>query len=287
MSGPETKAQQVERSLSKTYRKSIWVPFIQALKTYELLSPGDCVGVCVSGGKDSMLLAVLLQMLQKYSDFPFSLRFLAMDPGYTEENRRQLEENCALLHIPVTVFSAPIFRYVDKNEKSPCYLCARMRRGYLYAKAKELGCNKIALGHHANDAIETTLLGMLYAGKIEGMRPKLKSKNFPGMELIRPLYCVEERAICNWQQYNDLHFLRCACTVTAKQAQGESDSKRAEVKALIANMKKTNPDVEKSLFQSLHHVNADTMVGYKVLGKERLFTADYREPETDEDETES
>ena len=231
----------------------------------------------ISGGKDSMLLAKLLQMLQKRSDFPFEVRFLVMDPGYTPENRQRIVDNAALLEIPVTIREADIFRYVSGVEKNPCYLCARMRRGYLYKYAQELSCNKIALGHHFSDVVETTLMGMLYGAQIQAMMPKLHSQNYPGMELIRPMYCVHEEDIIAWARYNELQFLQCACRFTEKaETEGrESLSKRKETKALLKELKKTNPDVEKHIFRSIHMVNLDTLLGWKQDGMEHSFLQDY------------
>ena len=214
MSKELSQCQVIERSLSKTYRKRIWVPFIMAIKKYELIQEGDRIAVCISGGKDSMLLAKLLQMLQRHSDFPFELVFLVMDPGYNSINREKIESNAKLLEIPITIFETDIFNIADRTEKNPCYLCAKMRRGHLYSQAKKLGCNKIALGHHFNDVIETTLLGMFYGSQLQAMLPKLHSTNFEGMELIRPLYCVHEDDIIAWTKYNHLEFIQCACRFT-------------------------------------------------------------------------
>ena len=258
-----TACQIAERSIQKTYRDRIWTPFIHALKTYELLHEGDKVAVCISGGKDSMLLAKLMQMLQRLSDFPFDLVYLVMDPGYAPENRKKIEDNAKLLEIPITVFD------------SPCYLCARMRRGNLYAEAKKLGCNKIALGHHMDDVIETTLIGMFYSSQMSAMIPKLHSKNFEGMELIRPLYCVREDDIIRWAKYNGLSFLQCACRFTENTESGESVSKRKEIKELIRKLKKDNPDIDISIFNSLHAVETDTFPGIKKDGEVHSFLEDY------------
>lgn len=265
----------VERSIIKTYRKRIWNPFLIALKNYKLVNAGDKIAVCISGGKDSMLMAKLLQELHKYSEVPFELVYLVMDPGYNAENRKKIEDNARLLHIPITVFETNIFTVADKTEKSPCYLCARMRRGHLYKKAQDLGCNKIALGHHFNDVIETTLLGMFYGSQIQSMPPKLHSTNFEGMELIRPMYCIHEDAIIAWQKYNGLDFIQCACRFTEKCENGTGDSKRQEIKQLIKELKKTNPNIEKSIFNSIHSVCLDTMVGYKSNGVEHSFLDNY------------
>ena len=265
----------VERSIIKTYRKRIWNPFLIALKNYKLVNAGDKIAVCISGGKDSMLMAKLLQELHKYSEVPFDLVYLVMDPGYNAENRKKIEDNARLLHIPITVFETDIFTVADKTEKSPCYLCARMRRGHLYKRAKDLGCNKIALGHHFNDVIETTLLGMFYGSQIQSMPPKLHSTNFEGMELIRPMYCIHEDAIIAWQKYNGLDFIQCACRFTENCENGTGDSKRQEIKQLIKELKKTNPNIEKSIFNSIHSVCLDTMVGYKSNGVEHSFLDNY------------
>ncbi|WP_293972794.1 ATP-binding protein [uncultured Ruminococcus sp.] len=265
----------VERSIIKTYRKRIWNPFLIALKNYKLVNAGDKIAVCISGGKDSMLMAKLLQELHKYSEVPFELVYLVMDPGYNAENRKKIEDNARLLNIPITVFETDIFTVANKTEKSPCYLCARMRRGHLYKKAQDLGCNKIALGHHFNDVIETTLLGMFYGSQIQSMPPKLHSTNFKGMELIRPMYCIHEDAIIAWQKYNELEFIQCACRFTENCENGTGDSKRQEIKQLIRELKKTNPNIEKSIFNSIHSVCLDTMVGYKSNGVEHSFLENY------------
>ena len=263
-----------ERSLIKTYRKTLWNPFIAAVKRYELVEPGDHIAVCISGGKDSVVLAKLMQELQKHTEHPFDLTFLVMDPGYNAANRQLIEENAALLGIPITVFESDIFDVTVQVEKNPCYLCARMRRGCLYAKAKELGCNKIALGHHLSDVIETTLLGLFYGAQVQTMPPKLHSKNFEGMELIRPLYCVHEDAILAWKNYNNLQFLQCACRFTEERdgsGDGIGASKRQEMKMLLRELKKTNPNIEKSIFQAVHGVQLDTFPGFKYRGEEHSF----------------
>lgn len=263
-----------ERSLIKKYRKTLWNPFIAAVKRYELIAPGDKIAVCISGGKDSMILAKLMQELQRHTDQPFELAFLVMDPGYNVENRALIEYNAARLNIPVTIFDSNIFDVTTQVEKNPCYLCARMRRGFLYAKAQALGCNKIALGHHYSDVIETTLLGLFYGAQIQTMPPKLHSKNFPGMELIRPLYCIHEDDIIRWKAYNQLRFLHCACRFTeARDASGDGvgESKRQEMKVLLRELKKVNPNVEKSIFAAVHGVQLDTMVGVKFRGKAYSF----------------
>ena len=264
-------AESVERSIIKKYRKELWNPFTYAVNRYELIKEGDRIAVCVSGGKDSMLLAKLMQELNRHSAYPFEVKYLVMDPGYNGENRRKIEENLELLNIPAEIFSSDIFAAADATEKNPCYLCARMRRGHLYAKARELGCNKIALGHHFNDVIETTLMAMLYGAQLQGMMPKLHSTNFPGMELIRPLYCVHEEDIIAWARYNGLEFIRCACKLTAGIEAGELSGKRRETKELIAQIKKTSPNVEKSIFNAIHEVSLDTFPAYKTRGEEHFF----------------
>lgn len=269
-----TPCEVAERSIIKKYRKVLWNPFIAAVKRYELVAPGDKIAVCISGGKDSMLLAKLMQELQRHTSHPFELVFMVMDPGYAPENRRLIGENAARLEIPVTIFDSDIFDVTVQVDRNPCYLCARMRRGFLYAKAQELGCNKIALGHHFSDVIETTLMALLYGAQLQAMPPKLRSRNFPGMELIRPLYCVHEDDIIAWKNYNSLQFLQCACRFTeARDASGDGvgRSKRQEMKVLIRELKKTNPNVEKSIFAAIHGVQLDTMVGVKFRGKEYSF----------------
>ena len=261
MSRELTPQETAERSLIKTYRKSIWNPFIAAVKRYELIEPGDRIAVCISGGKDSVILAKLMQELQRHTSQPFELVFMVMDPGYKPENRKLIEDNAALLGIPITIFDSDIFDVTVSVEKNPCYLCARMRRGFLYAKAQELGCNKIALGHHFSDVIETTVMGLFYGGQLQAMPPKLRSKNFPGMELIRPLYCVHEDAIIAWKNYNHLQFLQCACRFTEEReaaGDGVGRSKRQEIKFLLRELKKTNPNIEKSIFQGINGIQLDT-----------------------------
>lgn len=268
----------IERSIIKKFRKVIWNPFIIAIKKYKLVNAGDKIAVCISGGKDSMLMAKLMQELKKYSEVPFELEFVVMDPGYNEINRQKIESNAALLNVPIKIFETDIFDVANKTVKSPCYLCARMRRGHLYKIAKDLGCNKIALGHHFDDVIETTLIGMFYGSQLQSMPPKLHSTNFEGMELIRPLYCVHESAILAWQKYNQLEFIQCACRFTEKNnssGDGIGSSKRQEIKELIKTLKKTNPNIDKNIFNSVHSVCLDTMVGYKSKGVEHSFLDDY------------
>ncbi len=254
---------EIERSIIKKFRKSIWNCFVGAINEYELIKEGDKIAVCISGGKDSMLMAKCMQELYRHSLYPFELVFLVMDPGYNEENRKLIEENARLMNIPITIFQSNIFDVVVDAGGAPCYLCARMRRGCLYSKAKELGCNKIALGHHFDDMIETLLLNMTYASEIKTMLPKLKSSNFEGMELIRPLYKVKEKDIIAWCGYNQLHFLRCACKFTAESEYNEEMSKRKEIKALIKDIKKVNPAVDDNIFRSIHNVNLASIVGWR------------------------
>lgn len=262
-------------SILKKYRKEIWGPFTSALKDYRLIEPGDKIAVCMSGGKDSALLGVLLKQLQRHSDVPYELEFIAMDPGYNPANRELLLENCRKLELPVKMFETNIFSVAEKQEKNPCYLCARMRRGHLYSFAQSLGCNKIALGHHFSDVIETTLMGMLWGSQIQAMLPKLHSTNHPGMELIRPMYKIHEDAIVAWARYNDLHFLQCACLMTEKAEVDENASKRRETKRLIRELKQSNPDVEKNIFNSIHRANVDTLVGYKLNDEQHTFLDNY------------
>ena len=270
--------QLVERSIQKKYRDVLWTPFIAAVKRYELISAGDKIAVCISGGKDSMLMAKLLQMLQRHSEVPFELVYLVMDPGYNAVNRQKIESNAQFLHIPITVFETNIFDVANNTDKSPCYLCAKMRRGHLYSKAQSLGCNKIALGHHFSDVVETTVMAMFYGSQLQAMPPKLRSQNFPGMELIRPLYCIHEDDILAWKRYNDLEFIQCACRFTENCTMcdnGGGGSKRQEIKTLLRRLRLDNPNIEKSIFNSIHSVCLDTMVGYKSGGIEHTFTEIY------------
>ena len=287
MSRELEKCQLIERSIIKRFRKEIWNPFIEGVKRYQLIQAGDRIAVCMSGGKDSMLLAKLMQQLQKHSDVPFELEFLVMDPGYAEMNRQKIIDNAALMQIPIKIFDSKIYDIVSDIEQSPCYLCARMRRGHLYKFAQELGCNKIALGHHFSDVVVTTLMGMLYGAQIQAMMPKLHSMNFPGMELIRPLYCVHEDQIIAWKNYNGLEFIQCACRFTENCSVNENEagkSKRKEVKLLLKQLKIGNPHVEKHIFQSIHSVKLDTLIGYKKDGVEHCFLDEYdKNSQSDED----
>ena len=280
MSRELTFAERVERSLITTYRKELWKPFILAVKRYELIQAGDKIAVCISGGKDSMLMAKLMQELQKHTNIPFEAVYLVMDPGYNEINRRKIEQNAALLEVPITIFETNVFEVANGSEKNPCYLCARMRRGCLYSKAKELGCNKIALGHHFNDVIETTVMGMFYGAQLQAMLPKLHSDNFEGMELIRPMYCIHEDDIIRWKNAHELEFIQCACRFTENCTMcdnGGGGSKRQEVKALLKRLKKDSPDIEKSIFNSIHAVCLDTMPGWKSGGQEHSFLEHYND----------
>ena len=272
-------SKEVELSIRKKFRKSIWCKFTKAINEYELVKPGDKIAVCISGGKDSMLMAKLFQELKLHNKFEFEVKFLVMDPGYSLANRKVIEENARKMNIPITIFESDIFESVFNVEKSPCYLCARMRRGHLYHYAKELGCNKIALGHHYDDVIETILMGMLYGAQIQTMMPKLHSTNFEGMELIRPLYLVREDDIKAWRDYNGLHFIQCACkfTDTCTSCNNENRSKRVEVKELIAKLKEVNQYVEGNIFKSVENVNLETVVAYKKDGVKHHFLDTYDE----------
>ena len=270
---------EVEQSIRKRFKKKIWCRFTKAINDYELAKEGDKIAVCISGGKDSMLMAKLFQELKRHHKFPFEVVFLVMDPGYSPENRKVIENNARRLNIPITIFEANIFEAVFHVEKSPCYLCARMRRRYLYSKAKELGCNKIALGHHYDDVIETILMGMLYGAQMQTMMPKLHSSNFEGMELIRPLYLIREDDIKAWRDANGLHFIQCACkftdTCSSCDKDGQSNSKRLEIKKLIRELKKTNPFVEGNIFKSVENVNLSTIIAYKKDGVKHHFLETY------------
>ncbi len=271
----EHTAKEIEKSIQKKFHKQLFSKFAKAVRDYRLVQEGDKIAVCISGGKDSMLMAKLFQELKKHRKVSFELEFLVMDPGYLERNRMLLEHNARQMGIPVTVFASDIFDAVYGIEKSPCYLCARMRRGHLYNQARELGCNKIALGHHYDDVIETILMGMLYGGQVQTMMPKLHSTNFKGMELIRPMYYIREEDIIHWRDYNGLSFLQCACRFTEDYTRcgedGQSGSKRLEIKNLIAEMKKINPFVEGNIFKSVENVNLSTIIAYKEHGVKHHF----------------
>ena len=269
--------QQIERSIQKTYHKRLWTPFITAIKQYDLIAPGDRIAVCISGGKDSMLMAKLLQLLQRHSDVPFEVVYLVMDPGYNAANRQKIESNAVLLHIPVTIFSTDIFEITSTAGQSPCYLCARMRRGYLYSKARELGCNKIALGHHFSDVVETTVMSMFYGSQLQAMPPKLHSTSFPGMTLIRPMYCIHEEDILAWKRYNELEFIQCACRFTENcvSCGGGRGSKRDEMKELVAQFRKTSDVIETNIFNSVRNINLRTVIGYHKDDEAYNFLDDY------------
>ncbi|HKM01588.1 MAG TPA: ATP-binding protein [Sedimentibacter sp.] len=267
--------EEIERSIIKKYRKTIWSKFISASKEYKLIQDNDKIAVCISGGKDSMLMAKCMQHLQKYSDIKFETEYIVMDPGYNEMNRQAIIDNAKLLNIPVKIFNTPIFEIVDRVDETPCYLCARMRRGYLYRNAKELGCNKIALGHHFDDVIETVLMSMLYAAEIKTMMPKLKSTNHEGMELIRPMYKIREEDIISWKRYNNLQFIQCACRVTERTHNEEIGSKRQEMKMLIRKLTQINPNIDTNIFRSIHNINLDTIIGYRKGKVHHNFLDDY------------
>lgn len=283
----EERYPEIEKSIRKEFHKTIFSRFTKAINEYELVKEGDKIAVCISGGKDSMLMAKLFQELQKHRKVNFDVVFLVMDPGYNETNRKVIEENARLLNIPITIFETSIFETVYEIEKSPCYLCARMRRGYLYSKAKELGCNKIALGHHYDDVIETILMGMLYGAQIQTMMPKLHSTNFEGMELIRPMYLIREDDIKHWRDYNDLHFIQCACrftdTCTTCREDGSTGSKRMEIKGLIKELKEINPFIEGNIFKSVENVNLSTVIAYKENGVKHHFLENYDTAERTEE----
>lgn len=259
---PEDFAGKVEEGLRKKFHKKLFSPFAKAINVYKLLEPDDKVAVCISGGKDSMLMAKLFQELKRHNKFPFELVFLVMDPGYNTENRERIEKNAKLLNVPVTFFETDIFENVLNIEKSPCYICARMRRGHLYAKAKELGCNKIALGHHYDDVIETILMGMLYGGQMQTMMPRVKSANFEGMKLIRPMYLIREADIKAWRDFYNLKFLLCACKFTA-ESEMNAISKRKEVKDLIKSLSESDLEIAQNIFKSAENVNLSTVIAYK------------------------
>lgn len=270
--------QEIERSIIKKFRKDIWNKFVMGIKEYKMISEGDKIAVCISGGKDSMLLAKCMEHLQRYSEMKFELEYIVMDPGYNPENRQKIIDNARLMNIPIKMFEARIFNYVAGLDKNPCYMCARMRRGNLYKFAQDLGCNKIALGHHFDDVIETILMSMVYGGQIQTMMPKLHSRNYAGMELIRPLYMVKEADIIRWVEQNDLHFIRCACRFTESYEGSEKKgevSKRQEMKELIAKFRATNPNIENNIFKSVYNVNLRTVIQYEYKGKKYNFMDTY------------
>ena len=277
-------AARMERSILTDFRKTLWKPFIAAIKQYELIQEGDKIAVCISGGKDSMLLAKLFQVLHRHTAIPFELEFIVMDPGYNPVNRQKIIDNAALMEIPIRIFDSDIFDAATHAERNPCYLCARMRRGFLYDRAQELGCNKIALGHHFNDVIETTLIGMFYGSQLQAMLPKLHSRNFQHMELIRPMYMIHEDTIKEWCTANELTFIQCACRFVEQRDQsldGVGDSKRQEIKVLLRQLRQRDPDIEKSIFNSIHTVTLDTFPGWKIHGEEYSYLEEYsRWPDT-------
>lgn len=266
---------EIERSIIKKYRKEIWAKFVKAINEYELIEEHDKIAVCISGGKDSMLMAKCFQELKKHGKFDFELEFLVMDPGYSEKNKKRIEETAKKLGIPITVFESDIFEVVNKIEESPCYLCARMRRGFLYSKAQELGCNKIALGHHFDDVIETILMSMLYGGEVKTMLPKLHSTNYPNMQLIRPMYLIRENKIISWATHNHLEFLNCACKFTEQNRNKENESKRKEVKKLIDKLEKNSKYVPMNIFKSVYNINLNTIIGYHKNEEYHHFLDDY------------
>ncbi len=270
--------ERTEESIRKKFRKKLFSRFTKAIVEYELIQPNDKIAVCISGGKDSFAMAKLFQELKRHNKIPFEIIFLLMDPGYNAENREKIETNAKLLNIPLTVFETDIFESVFNIEKSPCYLCARMRRGHLYHRAKDLGCNKIALGHHYDDVIETILMGMLYGGQMQTMMPKLKSDNFEGMELIRPMYLIREETIKAWRDYNGLEFIQCACKFTEGAARDPSGSKRQKVKELIRTLEKDDTGIEQNIFRSVENVNLKTVITYKDKeGVRHRFTDEYND----------
>lgn len=275
----ENRAKEIEQSIRKTFSRSVLSKFTKAVSQYELVKPGDKIAVCISGGKDSMLMAKLFQELKMHNKFPFEVMFLVMDPGYSKENRAIIEGNARLMGIPITIFETDIFDSVYNVQNNPCYLCARMRRGNLYSKAKELGCNKIALGHHYDDVIETILMGMIYGGQVQTMMPKLHSAHFEGMQVIRPMYLIREKDIIRWKNYNDLHFIQCACkftdTCTTCDPDSRTSSKRQEIKHLIAELAKGNPQIEYNIFKSVENVNLKSIISYKNEGEVHHFLDGY------------
>ncbi len=266
---------EIEKSIIKKFKKSIWVKFTRSVREYNLINEGDRIAVCISGGKDSILMAKCFQELKRHKKCNFELEFIVMDPGYNKENIELIISNCKSLEIPIKIFESPIFGIVSEIDDSPCYLCARMRRGYLYSKAQELGCNKIALGHHFDDVIETILLAMLYGAEIKTMMPKLHSTNFENMQLIRPMYLVKEKDIIDWKNYNELYFINCACKLTEALSKNEITSKRAEMKMLVEQFRKTSPMIEMNIFRSVENINLDAIIGYKTKSNKIHFLDNY------------
>ena len=267
--------QEIEHSIIKKYRKDIWSKFVKAVIEYDLVKENDKIMVCISGGKDSFLLAKCMEELQKHGKFPFEVCYVCMNPGYNEANLELIKENAKTMNIDLEIFESDIFDIVSTVEKSPCYLCARMRRGCLYKRAQELGCNKIALGHHFDDVIETTLLSMFYGAEVKTMMPKLHSENFEGLELIRPLHMVKEADIIAWAKTNNLKFLNCACRFTEKSAKNEEESKRLLMKNLVKKMRKDNPNIDYNIYKALDNVNLNCVIGTKTDGEYESFLANY------------
>ena len=272
-----TRVEQIERSIIKTYKTDLWAPFLTSINRYELIQPNDRIAVCISGGKDSFCMAKMFQILSKHTEIPFETEFLVMDPGYSEANRKKIEENAEILGIPIRIFETNIFAVADHESKSPCYLCARMRRGHLYNQAKLLGCNKIALGHHFDDVVETILMGMLYGSQMQTMLPKLHSENYAGMQLIRPLYLVREKDIISWAEYNGLEFIRCACRMTENLSNETKVSKRQEIKDLLKDLRTVNPAVDMNIFRSAENVNLRKLISYHSGSEYHHFLDDYSE----------
>ncbi len=268
---------EIEKSIIKKYRKEIWSRFVRAIKDYELINEGDKIMVCISGGKDSFLLAKCMQEIKRHGQVDFDVKYVCMNPGYSEKNLLMIMENAKTLNIPLEIFNSDVFEVAEKlAEENPCYMCARMRRGFLYSKAQELGCNKIALGHHFDDVVETTLLSMFYGSEIKTMMPKLHSDNFDGLELIRPLYLVKERDVINWRNSNNLTFLNCACKFTERVSiEGDKVSKRKEIKELIKKLREVNPNIDSNIFKSMDNVNLSCVLGTKRNGEYRSFLEDY------------
>ncbi|NLJ16297.1 MAG: tRNA 2-thiocytidine biosynthesis protein TtcA [Clostridiales bacterium] len=270
---------EIERSIIKKYHKNIWCKFVEGVKEYKLVNEGDKIAVCISGGKDSMLMAKCLQELKRHGKYNFELEFMVMDPGYNTINRQKIEENAEILNIPIKIFETDIFDVVFDIEKNPCYLCARMRRGHLYKQAQDLGCNKIALGHHFDDVIETILMGMFYGGQVQTMMPKIHSTNFEGMELIRPMYMVREADILSWKNYNSLEFIQCACRFTENCFISDDDeeggSKRREIKILLKKLRKKSPLIDKNIFRSVENINLNTIISYQKDGATHHFLDEY------------
>ncbi len=264
----------VENSICREFGKKIWTKFRRGVRDYKLINSGDRIAVCISGGKDSILMAMCIRRLQRNGEIPFEAEYIAMDPGYSPENAEKIKENCSMLDLPVSFYKTNIFESAEKSPKNPCFLCSKLRRGWLYKKAQELGCNKIALGHHFDDVIETILMGMLYGSQMQTMMPKLHSENYSGMELIRPLYLVRETDIMEWADFNNLSFIRCACSMSEKTEQG---SKRAEIKALLAQLRKTNPAVDMNIFRSAENVNLQTLISYHIGENRHHFLDNYEE----------